>query len=272
MLTRTAIAVAAVATCAGHAFAADVDYYPAQPTTYAPPMTSPVYSQSSMVTGDVSLAFGGWWYNDGGSDSGTFLDADARVNLPVGNSWNLMPEAYLSADLKYSGDTTISGILHFYKNLPNAAIGPFVAVTGNTAGGSTLFTIGGEARTTALGPNIALTGQASYNTVNSYSFGQFGAFLDYYITPDCKITGAFQIAAGSGETYVEGSAKVTKHLANSRFNLFAAAYVNSYGHGDSEFSAEIGATANFASIIETLVDQDNHRPFHFASIGGAVER
>jgi hypothetical protein len=242
MLTRTAIATAAIVTFSGYAFATDATYYPPQ-TSYVPPQTSPVYSPAPMVTADVSLAFGGWWYNeDCCDDSGAFLDADGRVNIPLGNGWNLMPEARLSADLT-NDYSLISGILHFYKNLPNAAIGPFVAVSGFTGG-----------------PTAC--------TIDSYGFGQFGAFLDYYITPECKLTGGLQVASGSGESIVEGSAKFTKHLANTHFNLFAAAYVDSYNGGGSEFSAEIGATANIGPIIQNLLQQDDSRPFRFTPIGG----
>jgi len=263
MLTRTAIAIAAVVSFGGCALA--------QSTSY--PMQNPIYGHTPMITADASLAFGGWWYSEGSyHESGTFLDADGRVNIPLGNGWNLMPEAYLSADLTYDY-ALVSGILHLYKNLPNTAIGPFVAVSGFTDGGPTAFTFGAEARTRALGPNVALTGQASVTTVDSFSFGQFGGFLDYYFTPECKFTGALQVASGSGETVFEGSAKLTRHLANTRFNIFAAAYVDSYNYGGSEFSAEIGATANIGSIIENLFQQDDNRPFHFTPIGefGVVE-
>ncbi len=275
MLTRSAIAAAALVALGGSAFAADISQYPQQGTYSPPPAMSPVYSPASMVTADVSLAFGGWWYHDGlYRDSGTFLDADGRLNVPLGNTWNLMPEVYVSADLKYSNDALFSGILHFYKNLPNTAIGPFIAVTANSGGGPSVFTIGGEARMRALGPNVALTGQASFNTVNGYNFGQFGGLLDFYITPESKFTAALQVGAGSGQTVVEGSAMFTHHLPNTRFNLFAAVQADSYGHNISQFAAKVGATVNFGQTIETIADQDNNRPFHFVPIGGigAVER
>ena len=82
------LGLAALVIFAGPALAADLPY-PAAP----PPAGSPLYSPTSLVTGDFTLGIG-WTGTDGNldSDSSTGLIA-GRVNIPLWSGWNEEVEA-----------------------------------------------------------------------------------------------------------------------------------------------------------------------------------
>ncbi len=84
-MVRLGLGVAAAALLAAPAFAADLPAYPAAP----PPSGSPVYSGTSMVTADISLALGWAGVDNGPLQSDSFSGlAGARANIPFGGGWN----------------------------------------------------------------------------------------------------------------------------------------------------------------------------------------
>ena len=131
------LGLAALTMFAGPAFAADLAY-PAAP----PPAGSPMYSPTSVVTGDFTLGVG-WIGTDGNldSDSASGLIA-GRVNIPLWSAWNEEIEA--GGFSKFNGDAFTTGIFsHTYHKTQSWA-------GGIVFGGGATDPFQGRPRTTSL--------------------------------------------------------------------------------------------------------------------------
>lgn len=264
MLIKGALTGAAVVAFTGCAFAADVTYYP--PTV--PQSGSPLYAPTPMaVAGDLSLALGVFWLSGKSGLTDTYMDVRGRLNLPLHNGWNLEPEFRLSHD--FGDGTFTTGVLHFYKNLPNGAVGPFVALSGFSGGGPTAVSVGGEVKTYL--PNADLTGQISWTGMGSGSgFLQIGGFVDYYLSPMSKLRGGIEVATGSGTTVAEASAQYLRRVysgPNASGDLFAAGFLDFGGGGPAAGAFEVGGKLNFGPPTQTVRQQDEQIQFTFAPFG-----
>ena len=170
---------------AGPAFAADLAY-PAAP----PPAGSPVYSPTSVVTGDFTLGVG-WLGTDGNldSDSATGL-IGGRVNIPLWSGWNEEVEA--GGFSKFNGDAFTTGIFsHTYHKtqawaggivLGGGATDPFHAAPTND-----FVTLGVEG--IVFLPSASLVGTAYYNWADKGDSWTLSLEGRYYFGPDTKLSG-----------------------------------------------------------------------------------
>lgn len=85
----------------------------------APPIDSPVYAQTSLITADVALGLG---YFQGDEDGHGQAVASGRVNIPLWAGWN---EEFEVAGLTlFDGDFSAVGAFShtYYKNCPTCTV------------------------------------------------------------------------------------------------------------------------------------------------------
>jgi hypothetical protein len=248
MLNRSLIIGTAVLALGGPALAGDLTYYP-------PPPGGPIYAPTPMaIAGDLSGALG-WWLSSGGNG---FLNVDGRLAIPLQNGFVLEPE--LGVWHNFGDGTFVDGILHFYKNRPNGAIGVFAGASGS--GGPTAFSIGGEIK--GYTPNADLTGQISWTGVSGSGFLQVGGFADFYLSPMSKLRGGLEVAFGNGSTWGDASVMYLHRLFNGpSANVDAFLTGGAYFGGGTNGFVEVGLKGSFGPPAPTVRAQDEQVQFTF---------
>ena len=196
-MKRYGLGFAALVLLAGPASAADLaaTAYPAAP----PPKGSPLYSATSLVTGDISLGLG-WTGTNGNLDksSGTGHVA-GRVNFGLWSGWNEELEGTGVWNFN-SKEFDGGGFSHtYYKTqgwagglvLGGGEMNPFQSSHSNG-----FVTTGVEG--IVFLPHSSIVGQADYTWGSSMNFWTLALEGRYYFEPNTKLTG--QVAWNSNHS------------------------------------------------------------------------
>jgi len=197
-MKRYGLGLAALMLLAGPAFAADLAAsvpYPAAP----PPKGSPLYSPTSLVTGDVSLGIG-WTGTNGSVDKNSATGHVAgRTNFGLWSGWNEELEATGVWNFN-SHEFDGGGFSHTYYKTQNWAAGlllgggemnPFQNSHSNG-----FLTTGVEG--IVFLPHASIVGQADYTSGSSLNFWTLALEGRYYFEPNTKLTG--QVAWNSNHS------------------------------------------------------------------------
>lgn len=262
MIYRLLTTAAAIA-LAVPAFAADADLSGAG---YVPPPGDPVYSQTSMVAGDVQLALG-YTSIDGLGDEKSFwtFDGWARANIDL-NSWNLLVET--------------GGGAFFGGDIPDGLNSPSINVFGHVWGGDnvefgafggagfqhvTIGVVGVEAEADV--GNATLGGQGFYlftsENVDIDAWGLRG-WADYYFTPNTKVTGEVVWATFDGGDLFGARGRVTHRFAGTPINIFGEGSYFTVSDADIDgFNVMGGFSVLFDGGAPTQQEFDRSVPFDF---------
>ncbi len=256
-MMRKILGVAAFALAVGPAMAADLPAaYPAAP----PPSGSPVYSSSSLITGDVTLALG-WTGSDSKANGDSFSGlVGGRVNIPFGNGWNEELEA--SGLWGFDNNSHVAGVFsHTYYKNQGWASGFVLGATGSDlfSSSSTVYTAGVEG--VVFMPNVSVVGKLTYNWADSApDFWSISTEGRYYFDPNTKVTGALAYSnEGSSDNWLFSAALEHRWTATP-FSTFASlAYMPS--SGPDRWAALVGFRYLFDQPNGTLQSHDFEVPF-----------
>jgi len=189
-MKRFGLGFAGLTLLAGPAFAADLaaSAYPAAP----PPHGSPLYSPTSLVTGDISLGIGWTGINGTVNDNSATAHVAARTNFGLWSGWNEELEATGVWNFN-GGEFAGGGFTHtYYKNQNYAAGLLFGGGAQNpfqNGGGTNGFVSTGIEGVVFL-PHSSIVGQADYTWgQSSLDFWTLAMEYRYYIEPNTKLTG-----------------------------------------------------------------------------------
>jgi hypothetical protein len=256
-MKRYGFGLAAVVILAGPAFAADLPY-PAAP----PPAGSPVYSPTSIVTGDFTLGLG-WTGTDGNldGDSTTGLIA-GRVNIPLWAGWNEEVEA--AGITKFNGDSFTTGVFSHTYHKTQSWAGGFVVGGGATdpfhAAPTNNFLTAGVEGVVFL-PSASVVGQAYYNWTDGPDFWTLSLEGRYYFEPNTKLTGllAWQ-TGGDADQWLIGST-LEHRWSGTNFSTFISADWVPRDSAPDDVGLLVGFRYLFDQPNGTLQSHDYEIPF-----------
>lgn len=252
MTFRGAVVVIALTGFSGAAIAADSDY------PYGPPPSGSALYATSALAGDASIIFGG--VTDDFGDF-TYGQVAGRVNIPMNNSWNFQPDVYYNHDS--DSFTDFGGVAHFYKQMPDKAVGFYVAGRSMSGGGddASAVAVGVEAQTYAH-PNSIIGGRVHYASANNLpNWFQGEAWWSHYYTPNRKVTGKLEAWVQSDDI-VGGEAflTLTQRLEGTQLSAFIEGVAGA-ADGVSWLEANAGLTWNFDAPGTTQYEHDMLVPF-----------
>ena len=219
-----------------------------------PANDSPLYRSDSLVTGDVSLAFG---YAKGAGRStfeGGALVGGGVVHLPLWAGWNADAEI---AEIVGTARTDYGGFGHVYLRTPKYALGFVVGATeaNGSAYDGAAVTVGLE--TAAFFPEATVSVQIlrSWGQGNAKDSWSLGGEARFYLDPNTKVSGRLAYQSGN-PAWLFGVAGEHR-LPGSRFSFFATTSYCSC----LTWSAVAGARLIFGPGGGTLQDYDQLVPF-----------
>jgi predicted porin len=246
---------------AGPAFAADlaVSAYPAAP----PPHGSPLYSPTSLVTGDISFGIG-WSGENGNVDSNSATGHVAgRTNFGLWSGWNEELEATGVWNFN-GGEFNGGGFSHtYYKNQSWA--GGFVIGGGETdpfqtTSSNGFLTTGVEG--VVFMPKGSIVSQVDYTSGSGLDFWTLALEGRYYFEPNTKLTG--QVAwnsdhnGASNEWLLYGA--LEHRWTGTPFSNWVSASWRP-ASGDNQFGVMVGVRYLFDQPNGTLQSHDYEIPF-----------
>jgi len=236
-------------------------------TAAVPPIGDPIYAPRPMVVGHLEMGMGIADHTDcDGCDhtSGLFVGA-ARVNLPLGGTWNLELEAGGGSWFDHGeGRSSIGALGHLWTKLDNAAAGVFGGVNfptydlvEGTAGleGEVYF------------GNLTLGASGSYNWGNGFDYWLVGAGADLYLTPESKLSAEASYYDGDffSASFTEWNARAIgeHHFAGTPLTGWVEASYTDYGDG---FGHEWAGLAGIRVLLNnkpdtTLQEHDRDVPW-----------
>ncbi|MCP4383815.1 MAG: hypothetical protein GY798_20815 [Hyphomicrobiales bacterium] len=233
---------------AGTVFAAEL-VYPAAP----PPIDNPVYAQGSMVTGDVSLAFG--YFSFEGFETGEVWGT-ARVNIPFSPAWNEEIEVNGLAGFEDDAYYTYGIYSHTYAKGQQGAAGLLLGAS-NLAGGEAL-TAGVEG--IVFLPTTSLVGLLAYSwgSNGQPDFWSAAGEARWYWNPNTKLTGS--VAYNEFNAAWKWTAETEHRFDGTMMSLFVNGtyYNNDDGDGWEAFA---GGRFLFDQPGQTLQGHDFEVPF-----------
>lgn len=223
-----------------------------------PPASSPLYSATSLYTGEVDLSF-----TVGVRKSDTILQGDAvgRIAGPLGG-W-LSGEGELLGLIYNSSGTTeagVGGVGHLYKAAPNHALGLVAGAV--SLDNKTTYAIGGEGKL-YMGQNT-LTGQVAYvRARDKYDYTLFGGQLDHYFTPDIKglVNATYFDRQGSNRYLWTLMLGAEKRVAGTNWTVYGTGGYMGTRSSDT-WAFRIGARKFFDAPGATLQQHDRLVPFN----------
>jgi len=258
-MKRYGLGLGALLLLAGPAFAGDVPeaVYPASP----PPAGSPLYSPTSVVTGDFTLALGWTGTNEDFNDNSATGHVAGRVNIPLWSGWNEEIEA--TGVWQFNNDAFTAGAFGhtYYKNqswaggfvIGGGANDPF----GTDSNG--FFTTGIEG--VVFLSKASIVGKADYNWSDGPDFWTLSLEGRYYFEPNTKLTGLVAWSdIGADEWLLYGA--LEHRWQNTPFSTFVTAdWRPSGGGGDSQWGVMVGFRYLFDQPNGTLQSHDFEVPF-----------
>ena len=235
--------------------------YPAAP----PPATSPFYSATSMVSGDISLGLGWNDTNGNGDDGNGVFIGNGRINFPFWNGWNETLElggfASFNSHFHDVHNSAVGGFSHTFYKTPGGAAGLVLGGSGVNGHGS--FTAGVEGA--VFLPSASLVGQTNYTWTDS-NFPDFWIIAGegrWYLTPNDKLAGLVSYGTGGGNSAWKLTANGEHRFAGSWLGLFAQAswFAWDQNHSTDGWEAVGGVHLYFDRPGETLQQHDNDIPF-----------
>jgi hypothetical protein len=240
------------------ALAADVLVY----QNTVPEAGSPVYSNESMITGDIALAIG---YFDFPGEDGAFGVANARVNIPFGGGWNEELEIAGLADFVDDGYYAVGAFSHTYYKNPGFAAGLLLGVTGlespNTGDNEAAYTVGVEHAWFL--PALTFLGHLSYTWFDPDDFWTVGGEARWYLNPNTKLTGAVTWADLNSSWMLTAAAEHLLSGTNFSFFLSSSYFTNDFNDGWEVLG---GIRYAFGPPVESLQRHDWNVPFAAARI------
>jgi hypothetical protein len=238
---------------------------PAFATEHLPRSGDPLYSQTSILTGDIQLSFG---YNklDGDflADEKTFwtFNGWTRANVRL-NTWNVLVE--------------VGGGAAFGGDIPDGFNDPNFNAFGHVWGGDgvrygafggalyqdiTVGVVGVEAEADV--GNATLGGQAFFLFSEFEDGWGLRGWGDYYFTPNTKATGDIAWATVDGEDLVALRGRVTHRFAGTPINVFGeATYFTTSVDDFHGCSISGGLSLLYDAGLQTQQEFDRTVPFDF---------
>jgi hypothetical protein len=255
------LGLAALVLLAGPACAADLaaSSYPAAP----PPRGSPLYSPTSMVTGDISLGIG-WTGENGNLNKNSAAGSVAgRVNFGLWSGWNEELEGTGVWNFN-GGEFDGGGFTHtYYKNqswaggflLGGGEQNPFQSSRSNG-----FLTTGVEG--VVFLPSSSIVGQADYTWGSSLNYWTLALEGRYYFEPNTKLTG--QVAWNSNHASVSNEwllyGALEHRWSGTPFSTWVSASYRP-ASGDNLWGLMVGVRYLFDQPNGTLQSHDYEVPF-----------
>ncbi|MCP4380293.1 MAG: hypothetical protein GY798_02520 [Hyphomicrobiales bacterium] len=215
---------------------------------------NPMYSGQSIVTGDVSLAFG-WYEPDNGDGTGEIL-GDVRIAIPITELWNTQIEVAGISQFEKGYSDAYGAYAHFYYKDPQFAIGGLVGGTGiNDDGG---WTVGAEKA--FFMPTTTLKTDAIYTWSDDIDdYWSIGGELGWYWNANTRADFGVRYWSFNKDIW-QLSAGVEHLIGGTNLSLFGNA---SYYGNDNTDNWEVIAGGRFAFGRNgaTLQQHDWDRPF-----------
>ena len=197
MLQRILL-VATALVWAGPVLATDL-YAP----VYVPPTSDPIYTPRPMIVGHLELGVGivdhsECNHSDCNHGGGIFVGA-GRANLPLQGKWNFELEMGGGAWFRNGeGFPAIGALGHLWRRMDRSALGVFGGVYYN------LFeevegTVGLEGK--AYLGNFTIGASESFNWGYDYEYWLTIAGVDFYLTPDMRLSGQASYYDGDVEGF-----------------------------------------------------------------------
>jgi hypothetical protein len=227
----------------------------------ARPVPAPVAPAAAApsLAGDLSIALGLFGYTDGGSSYGLF-DAAARVNKPLGGTWNL--EVQAASQAAFSGGDSEPLYTDVYGYLWTTGARHIWGVFGGASFGlgQTIGTVGLQAKHFTRQGSFGA--YAAYNASNYYDFASFGVAGNFYFNPNHRIGVSAQVLTDFSETNWSVALDF-EHRFQHPIGLWAAAKYTGYGNSYGLYQALVGLRFYLDGPGDTLQSHERLVPWFY---------